>query len=661
MENYNRIYCDLSENGTSSNLEAWQSGMYPIFEERENIGGRLMIINQGDKRLYFRVQDSMRPERGSCVIRAEVRYFDEGVGHFCIVYNTESGICSTPPVLVENTKKWRTAVLVLEDALLNREICANDFALELNTQEYGCSNCHVVFGSLNASVFKKRAAQIEVSADSLAGYTFFEKEKISFDIQLKNDSDKPNKYQLKAVFETDTDDVLQTESFDIALDEGEKLSVKAAPDISKYGCYRMRLECTSADGEEYSHKNINFALSMNASKRQNDFLGGCVHFTHRDSTAVAPLMAASGFGAIRDEFLWRDYEKEKGVFEFLPEWERYLGDAERNGLKMLTILGFGNPLYGGETDMPTGGALEHFDNYVRQLVSFLGDRCNLYEMWNEPNLVGFSKDQSPENYIPALKVASEAIRSINSRARIAAPGLSGESLPWIERFLQLGGGEYIDYISFHPYLWIKGPDDGEYIGKLNGVKTLINKYCPELKMIVSEMGWASNSCTFSRKIQAEFQAKVLAISAAVPEMEQYYMYEYQDSGISLSDLERNFGAVEYWEAETPYAAKPSFLSFAAYNCLTEGKRPKCLRSDDDLYLFVFETDNANLLMLWSPRETERRIDISDFNVDAVYDINGNETDGELVISSSPIYIKCGREKATTLTQFIMEKGGRSKC
>ena len=186
MGKYNNIYCDLSKNGISSNIEVWQSGMYPIYVKREGTGGRQLITNQGDKRIYFRIDKSLISTVNDNSLKMEVRYFDEGVGHFSIIYNTENGIISAPPILVENTNKWRTAVVYLENALLNRGINAYDFALELCTEKYGISGCHVIFNSLKITDIAKDGAEMSVLTDTLAGNTFFEKDKIKLNVNVKS-------------------------------------------------------------------------------------------------------------------------------------------------------------------------------------------------------------------------------------------------------------------------------------------------------------------------------------------------------------------------------------------------------------------------------------------------------------------------------------------
>ena len=48
----------------------------------------------------------------------------------------------------------------------------------------------------------------------------------------------------------------------------------------------------------------------------DDRLGVDTHFSQNwDPTAIMPLIAQSGFGWIKDEIFWSEFEKSKGVYE----------------------------------------------------------------------------------------------------------------------------------------------------------------------------------------------------------------------------------------------------------------------------------------------------------------------------------------------------------
>ena len=48
----------------------------------------------------------------------------------------------------------------------------------------------------------------------------------------------------------------------------------------------------------------------------DDRLGVDTHFSQNwDATAIMPLIAQSGFGWIKDEIFWSEFEKSKGVYE----------------------------------------------------------------------------------------------------------------------------------------------------------------------------------------------------------------------------------------------------------------------------------------------------------------------------------------------------------
>lgn len=647
------IYCDLSEENNSIGIEAWQSNVYPQFLERKGKKARRLIINQSDPRIYFRVDKNFIPENAEKKTAAlEIEYFDEGVGHFTVLYRSNGENVCIEPVLLENTQQWHKKTFYLVNPQLDCSLDANDFCIELNPPRYDRSPCHAIFSYAKLTFEGESGNELNIKTKTLSGNTFFNPEDIRFYISAENADEA-----------YDADIAVEDESGRDILHEHiriEGAEYEYAPHIEKYGLYMIKVSFKGAYSGKFSYNEAKFALSMDAGKRKNDFLGGCVHFTKRDSAAVVPLMRASGFGAIRDGFDWNLYEKSEGVFEFLPEWERYVSDTRKCGLEIFTVLGLNNPIYfkDGACVPKTAEELEVFGRYVFNTVKQLGDRCNMYEVWNEPNLSSFSKDISPEAYVPALKVGYENVKKANPNAYVVGCGTSGEAHPWIERVLQLGGGEYMDAVSFHPYMWVKGPDNGEFEEKLSGLNRIIEKYCPKLDMVISELGWSSHSMSdITTKLHAEFFVKSLAISAAEKRLKKYYMYEYQDSGISFTHVERNFGLVEYWENHTPYAAKPIFLASAAYNSFIGDTRPDWEYNQDGVLGFSYSVDGHHILMAWS----ENGADIyTAADISAVYDINGNSLPvcGEYKLTESPLYIQSDKE--FTENEFTEMLKGRLK-
>lgn len=647
------IYSDLTEENKSIGIEAWQSNVYPQFLERKGKKARRLIIGQSDPRIYFRVDKAYIPsdaERQTAAL--EIEYFDEGVGHFTVLYKSKGEKVCLEPVLLDNTKIWRGKTFYLVNPELDRSIEANDFCIELNPTGFDRSPCGGIFSYARLSFEGVSGKAISIKTKALCGNTFLSKDDVRFYISVENADEE---YEADIVIENDLGEEILCEHTCITGGEYEY-----APRIERFGRYLIRVSCMGKHSGEFSYNEAKLALSLDAGKKKNNFLGGCVHLTYRDSAAVIPLMRASGFGAIRDGFDWELYEKEEGVFKFLPEWERYISDTKNGGLEIFTVLGLINPVYhkNGACVPKTPKETEAFKRYVFNTVKALGDRCNMYEVWNEPNLKSFSTDISPEAYVPALKAGYESVKEANPNAYVVGCGTSGEARPWIERVLQLGGGEYMDAVSFHPYLWVKGPDDGEFEEKLSGLAKIIERYCPKLDMVISEFGWASHSMAdITLKLHAEFFVKSLAIASAQKRLKKYFYYEYQDSGMSFTHVERNFGFVEYWENHTPYAAKPIFTASAAYNSFIGDKRPEWSVKIDGVFGFSYSTDDGYILMTWAKDSTEISIKPS---AAAVYDINGNSLPMSkgYSLSESPIYIKS--EKELTEGEFKEMIRGRSR-
>ncbi len=91
-----------------------------------------------------------------------------------------------------------------------------------------------------------------------------------------------------------------------------------------------------------------------------------------------------------------------------------------------------------------------FENYIHKTVKHINGRVPVYEITNEPNLY-----LSPEAYIKYLKIAERAIRSAQPDAQITGFCLTSDfnaaARPWMDQCIKLGGLQYVDAASFHPY------------------------------------------------------------------------------------------------------------------------------------------------------------------------------------------------------------------
>lgn len=608
--------------GNSSGLTSGDTGEY---REYDGYRGMYISADSGDKRLSFDISSF---ESGAAEIT--VWYYDLGTGYFTITYDGKSGDCDAELVKIENTGTWKSHTFYLYDAELKNGYNGYDFAINLNAATYELSRCSLTVRRVEVRENVQRGIEANASSER-AGNIFIDGDDVKLDVEFKNVTYSRQEADVKyRLINEKSGKIVWSDTDKVSIGAKTPVVKKIEPELDEFGLFILETECTSPDGQYHSVSREKLSYSMK-SEESNDTLGSVVHFSQRDSGAVAPLIAANGLGYIRDEFLWQDYEKQKGVYNFRPEWERYLGDVEKAGLKPLVILAFNNPLYheGAACVPKTEEELKAYGDYVYNLVSFLGDRCNLYEVWNEPNLKTFSSDQSPEAYVPTLKVAYENVKRANPNAQVMGCATAGIDPDFFKVVFEMGGAEYMDILSYHFYfLDHKVMDDYvDLYGRIKEVDELCEQYNPKLKMSISEFGWAVNVYPTSPQMQLDNFLKTMAVFKRFPRMHSSFWYEYQDSGMSAYNKERNFGVVEYWEKETPYAAKPLYCGMSMYNSVIGSASLKDYYEKDKTYIYSFEKNSRgnNTMMMWAENKSESvSLKLGCESV-TMYDTYGNKT------------------------------------
>jgi len=89
-------------------------------------------------------------------------------------------------------------------------------------------------------------------------------------------------------------------------------------------------------------------------------------------------------------------------------------------------------------------------NYVRNVARHYQGRLRYFEIANEPNLY-----LAPQDYLTCLKAAYEEIKAVDPNNRVvgfcSTGDLGGSLTEYLESCFKLGGLQYADIVSFHPY------------------------------------------------------------------------------------------------------------------------------------------------------------------------------------------------------------------
>ena len=163
--------------------------------------------------------------------------------------------------------------------------------------------------------------------------------------------------------------------------------------------------------------------------------------------------------------------------------------------------------------------------FVRGEVKANRNYIHYWEIWNEPGLDLF-RYGAPEEYVELLKRTSGAIRSESPEAKIVVTldAEAGRKSGFSEQVLALGGGQYFDVLSFHPYGSKPYIREDLFKEAIAYEKELVAKYGNRWPLMMSEIGQPASEV--SEEEQARLGAMVCqeAIKEGIP----LVWYHYSD-------------------------------------------------------------------------------------------------------------------------------------
>ena len=338
---------------------------------------------------------------------------------------------------------------------------------------------------------------------------------------------------------------------------------------------------------------------------------GNILYTEKDLRDQIDLMKGSGFGFVRSGLRWSDIQKKDGVLRMPSVYiyaYKYLHQNGLWGLANLTAgnaLGLGTAPYYADLGLTKQG-VDAFANYARYVALSISPYTKYYSMPNEYDLAGTAQtgrsgdryDQPNElSYKYLTEAAYMAIKDVQPDAWINTGEIAEDpkwqygyeeaswknKWTWDTRLYRLGVMDYADSISYHRYTSYgnTGPESSEVLGFVKYGMIQKNKFAPEKQCWVTEVGWPARmtappstkseyyNVVADRRTeyidQAKFYARALAIHSDPKEIDRFIFYEFQDDRDDPFSWEENFGLIHARMYRTPWAAKPSYLTTAAFN------------------------------------------------------------------------------------------------
>lgn len=343
--------------------------------------------------------------------------------------------------------------------------------------------------------------------------------------------------------------------------------------------------------------------------------GMSVHFLRPNwgypSFDAVALAAKAGVTTTREDASWSSIERTKGEYTF-DQFDELNAALDANGITWLPIAVYTNPHYDNNATPYSDEGREGFANYTAATIEHFGDETPWVEVYNEFNIPNFGDrgdgpaDNRADYYFPLLKRTYEEVKAQNPNVTVVGGATAGVPLEWLEELFQLGGLDYMDVLSVHPYVYPSAPEQaGESLAALDALVRQYNN--GESKPIwITEQGWPTHVTTrgVSEATQAAYivRSHVVALAHGV---EKFYWYDFMNDGLDTTYNEDNFGIIRNGaDPAGAWTPKPAYVSYAAMTrLLTGAEYQRQEQVGEGVHSHVFAKDGTDVRVLWSDEPT----------------------------------------------------------
>lgn len=365
-------------------------------------------------------------------------------------------------------------------------------------------------------------------------------------------------------------------------------------------------------------------------------------------------MRTAGFNMVRTDLYWSRTEKKPGEYDW-TDYENLAQQLQKEGLRPMFILDYGNDLYGEPSSMPKGGkrmvprtaaARAAYARWAAATAKHFAQYNPVWEIWNEPNLPHFWPPEPNASEYAAL--AGEACREI----RKAVPGAAviGPSLSGIPGKTEEGNARYLrevlknkelagclDAVSVHPYRG--GPPEGVTV-QLDEFDSYVSTTLP---VGVSEWGYSSmlkadGTPVVTEEMQAAYVARMRLVRM-MTEMPFMVVYDWRNDGTDAYEREHNFGILT-----SRRESKPAYEALVRLEEELKGFRLERKLDFKTLQTYGLQLkaeDGEGKIIAWAVTSTEVVLPVK--TVKAVRDMYGkplqhNLKESRLPVGPLPVYV-----------------------
>jgi hypothetical protein len=285
------------------------------------------------------------------------------------------------------------------------------------------------------------------------------------------------------------------------------------------------------------------------------------------------MMTAAGLKWVRADLTWSVTEKQKGKYDF-SSYDQLLEALDKSHLHAILVLDYGNPLYADPGDKQPFTSRVNTDEFrqayaawaAAAVAHFAGRGC-IWEIWNEPDWMGFWAPRSNvDQYIALAKAADAAIRKAAPGEPLVGPAVATMNFEFLESCFEAGLLADWAAVSVHPY---RHGDPSSAAADYLHLRVMIDDHAPagkKIPIISSEWGYSTLWKGFDETKQAEYLKREFQtnVESGIP---LSIWYDWRESAGDPTNFQIHFGLVhrEYHPgSKLVFDPKPAYFAMKAF-------------------------------------------------------------------------------------------------
>jgi hypothetical protein len=369
--------------------------------------------------------------------------------------------------------------------------------------------------------------------------------------------------------------------------------------------------------------------------------------THTGSVEPERSALAALDATLRDDVEWFRIERPPGHLEYAASFsslDQVVSDVLKRNKQPLIVLPKGNKFYddGGQVTSPE--AVAAYARYAQFVAHHLKGRVSQFEIWNEWEEGGGAAKNAPNKgdpvaYANLLRATYPAVKAGNPDAVVIAGAIAGSDAPWVQKFAQAGGLQYLDGFSIHPYVHCNAAvpgapthlnisslpkhataDGGAVLSASTSAELRPMGGTPEQSMAlvdqlkttldglsagrtipiyVTEIGWPTSvaKCGVPEAVAAAYLQRFMLLAAARPYVAGVWWYDLFDDGPDPGNPEHRFGLLH--QDHTP---KSAYNAMAALKSILESHEVpiETLGTNGEIVVSGKRSDGKEFYSAWLP-------------------------------------------------------------